>query len=65
MIEMEKDLYKKEDPPLDQQSHKTNVTVDVKLISLDFDEKAQEMKAKIWIRLQWYVNKILEPNLRS
>jgi hypothetical protein len=53
MIEIEKYLYKKENPPLDTVTNKTNVMVNISLLSLDFNEKKQNFKADISIQLQW------------
>jgi hypothetical protein len=53
MIEIKKDIYKKQNPPLEKISNKTNVMVNISLHSLDFNEKSEKFKAKIGINLQW------------
>ncbi len=56
MVIIDKDLYRKEFPPLMKESHKTNVLIDFKLVSIDnFDETEMTFSIKFKVELKWFV----------
>jgi hypothetical protein len=60
MVIIEKQLYHKENPPINKATHKTQVKVDIVIDSLDkIDEVEMVFTAKFSVRMQWYVLKFI------
>ncbi len=55
IVQIDNKLYYKENPPLRRDNHRTNVTVNVTVISIGtFNEIEMTFKAKFNIYLEWY-----------
>ncbi len=54
IVQIDKKLYYKENPPLNRDGHRTNVTINITVISVGtFNEIEMTFKAKFDIFLEW------------
>ena len=59
-------LYRKEYPPIDDTSKKTNVSLSVALQELgSFQELSMSFKAKFYIQLRWFDRRLRFENLKA
>jgi hypothetical protein len=57
IVIIDQNIYQKEQPPLNKETHQTKVSVDMTVISVDnFDEIQMSFSAKFTVELQWCVS---------
>ena len=63
MVTIDKDLYHREQPPLNKETLHTSVNVDFEIISIDdFDEIQMAFTLKFKVELKWFVHSNFQKN---